>query len=230
MQLGLFSPSDDATHLHFLLSGQLEQVMASLEPSTMDETGAVARVQVQATLVAPILWQQTQLFDQAQWRQKQQLASLIDTLSGRLGRDKVVEAQLQRDAEPDQAVTYKPLTGRRRDGSAQETTRKINSRLASSGAEPRPTDPLRRPTRLLTPPELLASVQTDSDGRLVEFVHENQRRRVVHHWGPERLESGWWRGPSMRRDYYRIQVEAAGWLWIYKELSTGHWYLHGIFA
>ena len=30
----------------------------------------------------------------------------------------------------------------------------------------------------------------------------------MQHWGPERIETLWWRGPSVRRDYYRIAVES----------------------
>jgi protein ImuB len=181
-------------------------------------------------MIAPLVYHQTQLFDQGEHRTKQHLASLIDTLSSRLGRDGVLEAKVERDSEPDQAVSYRPLTGRRADGRPQETSRKLNSRLASHSAEPRPTDPLRRPVHLLTPPEMLMAVAMDDDQRLVEFVHSERRGQVVSHWGPERLESGWWRGPSMRRDYYRIETSDGAWWWIYRDLATGQWYLHGMFG
>lgn len=257
MQLGLFRACDDGAHLQSLLCGQLEQVLGQAQedegsvisklpmrprrrpldasakpasPTAMDEEGTVWRISLQATMIAPVVWQQTQLFDQSEQRTKQQLATLIDTLSSRLGRDGVLEARVERDAEPDQAVSYQPLTGRRLDGQLQETTRKLNSRLAAHGAEPRPTDPLRRPLQLLTPPEMLSAVAMDLDERLVEFVHAQRRVRVVVHWGPERLESGWWRGPSMRRDYYRIETNDGAWWWIYRDLGSGQWYVHGMFG
>lgn len=257
MQLGLFRACDDGAHLQSLLCGQLEQVLGQAQedegsvisklpkrpgrrpldasakpasPTAMDEEGTVWRISLQATMIAPVVWQQTQLFDQSEQRTKQQLATLIDTLSSRLGRDGVLEARVERDAEPDQAVSYQPLTGRRLDGQLQQTTRKLNSRLAAHGAEPRPTDPLRRPLQLLTPPEMLSAVAMDLDERLVEFVHAQRRVRVVVHWGPERLESGWWRGPSMRRDYYRIETNDGAWWWIYRDLGSGQWYVHGMFG
>lgn len=258
MQLGLFRACDDGAHLHRLLCGQLEQVLGRAReeegdglskqplrkrsqpllagakppsPTVMDEEGTVWRIHLQATMIAPVVWQQTQLFDQAEQRTKQQLAALIDTLSSRLGRDGVVEARAERDAEPDQAVSYQPLTGRRRDGQPQQTSRKLNSRLAAHSAQPRPTDPLRRPVHLVAPPEMLSAVEMDEDERLLEFVHDQRRMRVLNHWGPERLESGWWRGPSMRRDYYRIETNDGAWWWIYRDLSNkGHWFLHGMFG
>lgn len=257
MQLGLFRACDDGAHVHRLLCGQLEQVLgqanedqsdvlnrmpaklrrprhapgvSNVGPTVVDEEGTVWRINLQATMIGPMVWQQTQLFDQSEQRTKQQLATLIDTLSSRLGRENVLEARAERDAEPDQAVSYQPLTGRRIDGQPQQTSRKLNSRLASHSAEPRPTDPLRRPLQLLNPPEMLAAVSLDSDERLLEFVHEQRRRHVLTHWGPERLESGWWRGPSMRRDYYRIETGDGAWWWIYRDLATGHWFVHGMFG
>lgn len=196
----------------------------------VDDTGAVWRVSLQATLTGPIVWEQTQLFDQSDVRHRQHLARLIDTLSGRLGRGQVLEARIERDAQPEQAVSYRPLTGRRRDGTEQKTVHKLNSRLASSGAEPRPSDPLRRPTHLFAPPEPLAGVSCSVEGLPLEFIFENRRRRVLAHWGPERLESGWWRGPSMRREYYRLETHCGQWWWIFRDLASGIWYVHGLFG
>ncbi len=250
MQLGLFRPSDGDAHLHSLLCGQLEQTLLRSQEEAgeasrkarsdtklplhqsraADESGCVWRVSLQATLTAPIVWEQTQLFDDASVRHRQQLAGLIDTLSNRLGRHAVVEATINRDAEPENAVRYQPLTGRRRDGTEQSTLRKLNSRLANHGAEPRPTDPMRRPTRLLSPAEILLGAIANEDGLPVSFVYENRRHQIAHHCGPERLESGWWRGPSMRRDYYRVETTTGEWWWIYRDLVTEQWYLHGLFS
>ena len=260
MQLGLFRASDDADHLHALLVGQLEQTLLGWQeeglghdlapsrgspaaararkncdshragPLAIDDQGAVWRVCLQATLTAPIVWEQSQLFDEPDLRQRQQLAQLIDNLSSRLGRGHVLEARVERDAEPDQAVSYRPLTGRRTDGTEQKTLRKLNSRLASSGAEPRPDDPLRRPTRLLTPPELLVGTSSPPGSPPTEFVFENRRQRVLKHWGPERLESGWWRGPSTRREYYRVETAGGDWWWIFHDVISGNWYMHGLFG
>ncbi|MCC6509058.1 MAG: DNA polymerase Y family protein [Pirellulaceae bacterium] len=212
------------------LSKQVSSAPGSASAAARDEQGMVWRVVLQATLVGPIVWQQTQLFEQSDPRYKQQLAQLIDSLSGRLGRGQVLEAHMERDAEPEQAVTYRPLTGRRPDGVEQATLRKLTSRLATSGAEPRPTDPLRRPTHLITPPEPLIGAATCAEGLIRQFVYENRRLVVTAHWGPERLESGWWRGPSLRRDYYRIEATDGSWWWVFRELSTGQWFMHGTFG
>ncbi len=49
--------------------------------------------------------------------------------------------------------------------------------------------------------------------------------------GPERIESGWWSGGDMRRDYYIGRENNGRRLWLFRECDPGqHWYLHGFFA
>ena len=47
--------------------------------------------------------------------------------------------------------------------------------------------------------------------------------------GPERIESGWWDGAEIKRDYFIARSTNTALLWIYREPGGG-WYLHGIFA
>ncbi len=49
--------------------------------------------------------------------------------------------------------------------------------------------------------------------------------------GPERIESGWWDGGDVRRDYYVAQDPHGSRLWIYRECAGAKpWFLHGIFG
>ncbi|MGP1680096.1 MAG: Y-family DNA polymerase, partial [Burkholderiales bacterium] len=49
--------------------------------------------------------------------------------------------------------------------------------------------------------------------------------------GPERIESGWWDGADLARDYFIARSADAALLWVYRERSpAGAWYLHGIFS
>jgi len=64
-----------------------------------------------------------------------------------------------------------------------------------------------------------------------------QRGRPRHHGplallsGPERIESGWWDGRGIQRDYYVAKDSAGAQLWIYRECTGARrWFLHGIFA
>jgi protein ImuB len=49
--------------------------------------------------------------------------------------------------------------------------------------------------------------------------------------GPERIESGWWDGNDVARDYFVASNPADSLLWIYRErCAGGGWHLHGFFS
>jgi protein ImuB len=49
--------------------------------------------------------------------------------------------------------------------------------------------------------------------------------------GPERIESGWWDGLEVRRDYYVAANARGETYWIFREHRGDQgWYLHGVFA
>jgi protein ImuB len=70
---------------------------------------------------------------------------------------------------------------------------------------------------------LLAVPQPMEDGLMLEQ-------------GPERIESGWWDGRGVARDYYIArQLHGAyrahgAQLWVFQERRSKRWYLHGVFA
>lgn len=57
------------------------------------------------------------------------------------------------------------------------------------------------------------------------------RKAITLISGPERIETRWWSGTDVRRDYY-VATEAGGSrLWVFRERSGQRdWYLHGVFA
>jgi len=76
-----------------------------------------------------------------------------------------------------------------------------------------------RPVWLLDEPVLLAAnlQQLCQEGSILEQ-------------GPERIESGWWDGKDVARDYYIArQARGARW-WVFQQRRTQCWYLHGMFA
>ncbi|MCC6194222.1 MAG: DNA polymerase Y family protein [Burkholderiales bacterium] len=61
-----------------------------------------------------------------------------------------------------------------------------------------------------------------------------ETRPFVLRDGPERIESGWWDGGDVRRDYYVADTPDGATAWIYRDLrygiDDGEWFLHGYFA
>jgi protein ImuB len=76
-----------------------------------------------------------------------------------------------------------------------------------------------RPVWLLDEPVLLAA-------NLQKLCQEGS----ILEQGPERIESGWWDGRDVARDYYIArQARGARW-WVFQQRQTRCWYLHGVFA
>jgi len=49
--------------------------------------------------------------------------------------------------------------------------------------------------------------------------------------GPERIESGWWDGDDVRRDYFVAEDPGGSRLWVFRmREGERRWYLHGIFG
>jgi protein ImuB len=78
-----------------------------------------------------------------------------------------------------------------------------------------------RPVWLLEPPQALQ----------IRDGHPWLEGRLELLLGPERIESGWWDGGDIRRDYYVAEDTAHGRLWLFRQSGqTAEWFLHGIFA
>jgi protein ImuB len=150
------------------------------------------------------------------------LAHLIDRLSHRLGADHVVQPHLQADSQPERAyynaswITHLPQ-------------QKHSQQTSCSTAQPL-IAPGTRPLQLLSPPPRLAVTAIACDGPPVRFKYRQHYYHVEQAWGPERIETGWWRGPVIRRDYYRVQTMTGHRFWLFRELQHNDWYLHGHFS
>ncbi len=48
--------------------------------------------------------------------------------------------------------------------------------------------------------------------------------------GPERIESGWWDGKGVARDYYVARHSDGVRLWVFQDRLSKRWYVHGVFA
>jgi protein ImuB len=46
---------------------------------------------------------------------------------------------------------------------------------------------------------------------------------------PERIETGWWDGFDITRDYFVAHSRAGERLWVFRDRRSGGWYLHGLF-
>jgi len=85
------------------------------------------------------------------------------------------------------------------------------------------TQPIHRPRPFWLLPEPLPLRL-----RLGRLYHHRPLRILS---GPERIETRWWSGTDIRRDYYVAAEENGSRLWIYREKTGARgWFLHGVFA
>ncbi|MGD9602698.1 MAG: DNA polymerase Y family protein [Gammaproteobacteria bacterium] len=82
---------------------------------------------------------------------------------------------------------------------------------------------IREPPSLALPPRPAWLLPTPTPWR-------DEARQILA--GPERIESGWWDGEDVRRDYYVVETRHGQRAWVFRPAGTteGPWMLHGWFA
>jgi protein ImuB len=93
---------------------------------------------------------------------------------------------------------------------------------------PIPASLRERPSRLLQRPVAL-EVQVSDGGALLNARVLGRTRKVTQVFGPERLCGDWWGNSPYSRDYYRVQFEGVGALWLFRDAKDGRFYLQGLF-
>ncbi|QDT11268.1 DNA polymerase IV [Planctomycetes bacterium K23_9] len=235
LEIGMFAPTADREQLIGLLVGRLEscRLKSDVKQITLSVTLSDRLQSAQ-----PSLFQSDSLFrlgngvGSPSAAGGSSLPRLINSLSGRLGRDAVQQVLPTENPLPEKAFRLAPLTGqakRKRKSTGKSTSKNTSpSKQASrhfrghsvSLIHPMRSDALRRPLTLLDSPMPLTAVGVSSVSSLPAGFHLGGRlHRVVRFWGPERIETGWWNGPSIRRDYYRVEMDSGGWWWIYRRLG-----------
>ncbi|HEY6562969.1 MAG TPA: hypothetical protein VIY86_00605, partial [Pirellulaceae bacterium] len=220
LRVGLFEPSVDAERFDQLLAVPLAacQLSAPVVHITLEAT---ATAEHRATQTA--LWRD--ISGASAGTARRALAQLVEVLSGRLGREAVVGIQWLADQQPERAFQYVPLTGSPHLPAIRTGAVAIpRGRGAESHHLRRGDD---RPLTLEPEPRALR-VRTDPVGGWPQSCQfADQYLEVRCHWGPERIETAWWRGAAVQRDYYHVEDQQGGRFWIFRDLRSGQWFQHG---
>lgn len=84
-----------------------------------------------------------------------------------------------------------------------------------------PASAARRPLWMLAEPVMLRA----------QHGQPHYQGRLSIEQGPERIETGWWDGRDVARDYYIARNPSGMRLWIYRERNGARgWWLHGVFG
>ncbi|MCH7790840.1 MAG: DNA polymerase Y family protein [Planctomycetes bacterium] len=194
--------SRDAGHLWALLRPRLERA---------DHGFGVERVMLQAWPIERLAHEQISRWHEGPRDQEAELGRLLDTLVNRLGQRGVTRASVVQTHVPERACR----------------------RVAATGAGTSPgvrTDEVEAPPRpplLLTPAEKISVTALTPDGPPRRIGWSGGQSEVTASLGPERIAGEWWRRGEPTRDYFAVQDDRGRWLWVYHELETGRWFLHG---
>ena len=87
-----------------------------------------------------------------------------------------------------------------------------------------------RPPHLERRPVAVPVMSVVPGGPPLSFDWKGRSFRIAHAWGPERIETGWWRGDDVRRDYYQVETASGERFWLFRRMPDERWFLHGVFA
>ncbi|UCD74809.1 MAG: DNA polymerase Y family protein [Phycisphaerales bacterium] len=222
----LSRPSRNVKHLWALLRPRVENANLGF---------GVDCVTLEAKAIAPLRHEQDE-----QWRaannanghgsrrdSERRLGEFIDTLTDRFGPDRAVRVELVESHIPERSFRYHPAA---------------HGEVLSAACGQLTASP--RPSILLAEPESVRIVAQSPEGVLSAFDWRGAALKVMASLGPERIEPEWWRERMMQaddevremckssrgKDYYRIQDDRGRWLWMYRHLLTGRWFVHGQWA
>ncbi len=170
------------------------------------------------------------------------VAALIDALTTRAGRNRILRLMPVDTHIPEQAQLALP---------AIENHAPVAwiTEPGPRAHDPAPSDPPTRPIHLFDPPQRIDVMSQVPDGPPHQFRWRRALHEVTRFEGPERIAPEWWKIPDGRleaperdhfltRDYYRVEDMRGRRFWIFRHGLYGEkradphprWYVHGLFA
>ncbi|NLP62522.1 Y-family DNA polymerase [Paraburkholderia sacchari] len=226
LALSWAAPSRDAEHLLWLLREKLNQTVLAAPVI------GLALVADQVSAYAPptdTLFPSPEASDAS-------LSQLFERIGARIGEQNVLQLFVEDDHRPEQAMSARTWRTSRGAAARRTAARKPrDSRKAGGQADaqqeaapvqtafdlpevPLPSQP--RPAWLLEKPLKLAM-------RGDRPVYRRPLKTLTR---TERIESGWWDGEGVGRDYYVAADDQGRMFWLYRERIGGQWYLQGLFG
>jgi protein ImuB len=203
-RLALGSPSRTPKHLMQVLRERLARLSLP---------APVAAIGLASERVAPLAGRNLRLLPGDEGLVPE--VPLIDRLRARLGEDAVQLVTPHAEHRPELATCGSGVAPVAVDAPTSGRRKATKSKAI---VPPLPVAP--RPLWLLGEPQPLATLL--------------ERQPWVLREGPERIESGWWDGRDVRRDYYVAENPNGEIVWIYRDhrygTDDGEWFLHGLFG
>ena len=218
IEVGLYKPTVQVGHL-------VDLVMLRFGGTRLPRE--IADVSIEIMSVGALPYRQQNLFCGPTQSDTSRFEILLNRLASRLGSGAVVEPRLLADIQPEASWIAAPVV------SAIGLSKSRRSGHLLGSGKPRFSKPVlgpSRPTFLLSSPRLLDVPSLSANGLPARFRWRGQFHVVARSRGPERIETAWWRGPTVRRDYYIFETDRGGRFWMFRGLRRGSWFLHGTYG
>lgn len=205
-------PTNDKKHLWSLIKTQLEQLnmgfgveslalsVAHFETPAAEQTSCLPLAQVNESSV------------------DQDFGALIDNLSAQLGETNVLQLECSASHIPEQTFKYLP----------------VKSALHSPPPAARQVlVETERPSLLFYIPQRIQAMALLPDSAPFWLKWKNTAYRITNAAGPERIAPQWWgrdEALCQTRDYFKVQLPGGTWLWIFRNLETSEWFIHGLWV
>lgn len=194
--ISLSRPSRDSRSLAALLLGRFE----SLDRGESWFDGVEVRVPSLGSIKPP----QRDLFGKRDPAQEHSFVELVDELTGRLGSEVVVRAELTADPRPERSYAWRPF---------------LQEEVPSAA----PQAP--RPVAVFDPHEV--EVECDDAGLPTHWFDGRRESQLTPVANPERVHFGWWSGDGAERDYHAVEDESGARWWLMRR--DNRWYIMGAF-
>ena len=217
-EVGLYKPTAKASHLVDLVMLRFERTHFPRE---------ITGVSIEVLSAGALPCRQQRLFRGPAQSDMSQFEILLNRLTSRLGSGAVVEPRLLSDIQPEVSWVAAPVVHVMGTAGSCRSVHLLESKktqISKSVVGPS------RPTFLLARPRLLEVSSFGVHGLPVRFSWKGQIHVVMRTRGPERIETAWWRGPTVRRDYYIFETNRGGRFWMFRGLQKRAWFLHGTYG
>ena len=226
LDIRLAEPTIDLAHASLILQERLERLML---PAPTLSLSIEARELARTAPPSGDLFQ-TERSDETSWLR------LLERLQARLGAEAVQSLVPLDEHRPERATALQPWQAdahRRKPHRASRGLEREGSRHLAPTASPAvPGSCHTSSARMTRPGWLLASPQALVERQGAPTLGGRALQVLC---GPERIEGGWWDGPSVTRDYFIARTVDGALVWIFRtRLPAGSdspaWFLHGRFA
>jgi protein ImuB len=206
VQTGTSRASNSPAHIFKLF----EYKLGSIEPDL-----GIELFILQAPKVEDVSAAQEKLWENTNGLENNQLAELLDRITGKIGTACVHRYLPDEHYWPERS--FKEATD-------------LAELPASAWQKEKP-----RPLQLLQNPLLIEVTAPVPDYPPMLFRYKGILHKIVKADGPERIEQEWWLQQGQHRDYYCVEDEEGHRYWLFR---SGHydigktysWFLHGFFA